>query len=106
MDKLTQLLQFLEETPHDPFLQYCLALEYDKKDEPEKSLEYFQKLLNNDPNYVATYYHLGKLYEKMDRRDDAIITYTKGLEIAKQLNDNHTYGELLNARNELVNDSE
>ncbi|MBC8172576.1 MAG: tetratricopeptide repeat protein [Chitinophagales bacterium] len=103
MDRLKQLLQFHETSPGDSFLQYCIALEYDKVGEPEKSLEYFLQLLKNDENYVATYYHLGKLYEKLGKKEDAENTYTKGLAVAQVQKDNHAYSELLNAKNELVN---
>ncbi|MBC8047397.1 MAG: tetratricopeptide repeat protein [Fimbriimonadaceae bacterium] len=104
MDRLKQLQQFLEESPNDSFLKYCLALEYEKMAEPEKALQYFGELMRDDENYAATYYHLGKLYEKLNRKEDAEETYNKGLQVTQLIKDQHSYSELLNAKNELIND--
>jgi tetratricopeptide (TPR) repeat protein len=103
MNRLTQLLEFLQENPNDPFLKYCIALEYDKLNEPEQTLRYFTNLVENHPSYIATYYHLGKFYEKQGLEDQAANTYEKGLQQAQQAKDMHAYSELLNAKNELVN---
>jgi tetratricopeptide (TPR) repeat protein len=50
--------------------------------------------VNNHPNYTGTYYHLGKLYEALNRKDDAITTYEKGMEITKAKRDMHAFNEL------------
>ena len=34
-------------------------------------------LIKDHPDYVGTYYHLGKLYEKNQEPDKAIETYKK-----------------------------
>ena len=64
------------------------------RSETDKSLFYYEDLVNNHPRYVGTYYHLGKLYEALNRKDDAISTYQKGIQIAKELRDNHALSEL------------
>jgi hypothetical protein len=43
---------------------------------------------------VGTYYHLGKLYEALNRKDDAIKTYETGMKVAKEQRDNHAFSEL------------
>ncbi|MFN0276872.1 MAG: hypothetical protein ACKVPJ_14080 [Chitinophagales bacterium] len=103
MNRLSQLLQFLQENPNDPFIKYCLALEYDKAGESTKAVEYFTVLEQQHADYVATYYHLGKLYEKLQEKGKAEQTYNKGLLVAQLAKDQHAYSELLNAKNELVN---
>jgi hypothetical protein len=37
---------------------------------------------------------LGKLYEALNRKEDAIRTYEKGMEITKAKRDNHAFSEL------------
>jgi tetratricopeptide (TPR) repeat protein len=103
MERLQQLMQFLEENPTDSFLQYAIAMEHVKRCEYEEGLKYFENLIKSEPNYIGTYYHLGKLYQKLQRRDDAENCYTRGLVVAKKLNDQHAHSELLNARTNLIN---
>ncbi len=101
MDRLEQLLQYLNDNPKDSFLQYALALEYLKKGDHVTGLEYFETLVKNDPDYVGTYYHLGKLYVKLGRKEDAENCYTQGLKIAKNQNDHHSFAELQNSKTNL-----
>lgn len=92
--RLNKLLEFFKNEPNDEFLKYALATEYLRLNETDKSLMYYEDLVNNHPTYVGTYYHLGKLYEALNRKDDAIKTYEQGMAIAKQKRDNHAFSEL------------
>lgn len=94
LSRLDKLLEFLKNEPHDEFLQYALATEYLRLNDTDKALQYYENLVKNHPDYVGTYYHLGKLYEALDRRSDAISTYEKGMEVAKKKRDNHAFSEL------------
>jgi len=94
MTRLEKLLDFFKNEPDDEFLKYALATEYLRLNETDKSLLYYEDLVNNHPKYVGTYYHLGKLYESLNRKDDAIATYEKGMAVAKELRDNHAFAEL------------
>jgi len=94
MTRLDKLLEFFKDEPNDEFLKYALATEYLRLNETDKSLFYYEDLVNNHPRYVGTYYHLGKLYEALNRKGDAISTYQKGIQIAKELRDNHALSEL------------
>ena len=94
LSRLDKLLEFLQNEPEDEFLQYALATEYLRLNETEKGLEYYEKLVSKHPDYVGTYYHLGKLYEALDRKPDAISIYEKGMEVAKNKRDNHAFSEL------------
>lgn len=96
-DRITQLQTFLQQNPTDPFLHYALALEYLKKEEYNLALEIFTTLLEVSPTYVGTYYHLGKLYEKVGQPAAALTTYHNGMTIAQSLNDRHSYNELRGA---------
>ena len=94
LSRLDKLLEFLQNEPEDEFLQYALATEYLRLNETDKALTYYENLVDKHPDYVGTYYHLGKLYEALNRKSDAISTYEKGMEIAKSKRDNHAFSEL------------
>ena len=99
-NRLQKLLEFLESEPHDEFLQYALATEYLRLNQTDKALQYYENLVANHPNYSGTYYHLGKLYETLGRKDDALEIYQQGLLITKQKRDNHAFSELQAAYNQ------
>ncbi len=96
-DRLKQLLTYRNSAPDDPFIPYAIALEYMKSGETEKALEFFEVLIGQHRDYVGTYYHLGKLYEQLDRVDEATETYNKGIAVASQAGDQHTVQELQQA---------
>ncbi len=84
MDRLKHLLEFYEDDPDDAFTRFALAQEYLHRDQLEKALSFFEELVETDPDYVGTYYHLGKLYERLGRTDDAITTYEAGVDVARE----------------------
>src|SRR5580698_8787511 len=94
VSRLEKLLEFIKNEPEDEFLKYALATEYLRLNDSTKALEYYEKLVNEHPNYVGTYYHLGKLYEALNRKPDAITIYEKGMEAAQKKSDNHAFAEL------------
>ena len=94
MSRLDKLLAFIQNEPGDEFLKYALATEYLRLNDTEKALAYYEDLVVNHPNYSGTYYHLGKLYEALNRKDDAIRTYENGMKITKEKRENHAYSEL------------
>ncbi|MCO4291534.1 tetratricopeptide repeat protein [Solitalea sp. MAHUQ-68] len=99
ISRLEQLQQFLVNEPNDSFLKYAIATEYLKLNDTDQALSYFTDLVSTDENYVGTYYHLGKLYEKLNRKTDAEATYKKGLIIARKAGNMHAASELQQALN-------
>lgn len=97
-DRLDQLLTFYEEDPNDNFVRFALAQEYLKREDTDRALGLFEELVDTDPDYVGTYYHLGKLYEKLDRTDDAIQTYKDGIAVAREQRDTKNLSELQDAK--------
>lgn len=97
VDRLAALLQFYEEDPSDGFTRFALASEYLKRGEMTQALTFFEGLVQDDPDYVGTYYHLGKLYQKLDRTPEAITTYQKGIHVAQAKRDMHARAELQDA---------
>ncbi len=101
-ERIEKLLQFLKASPKDCFLNHALALEYVKGGDEVNAKKYFEMNLANDPTYVATYYHLGKLLERTGQQQDAIGIYEQGMAQAKAAKDMHSYNELQAAHEDLV----
>lgn len=97
--RLAKLLEFLENDPNDSFILYALATEYNSLNDTEKAFTYYTKLIDEHPDYVGTYYHLGKLYEKESQKDKAIEVYQKGMLVARAKRDMHALSELQGAFN-------
>lgn len=102
MDRIAVLKSYLEKTPEDSFLKHALALEWIKLHQEKKAIRLFEELLSRDPDYVGSYYHLGKALEKMGHTERALKIYQKGLEIARKLNDDHAAAELRQAADDLL----
>lgn len=102
MDRIEKLKEFLSVNPADSFVQHALALEYIKKGNGEEARKLFENILHADENYIGSYYHLAKLLEKMEAREEAIKWYEKGMQKAKEAGDNHSYNELQAAYEDLV----
>lgn len=102
MDRITKLNEFLKVNPKDSFVQHALALEYIKLGNDEQARGLFEEILNREPGYIGSYYHLAKLLERNDKADEAINVYEKGMEEAKKAGDNHALGELRGAWEELT----
>jgi tetratricopeptide (TPR) repeat protein len=100
--RIEQLQQFLAASPDDSFLHHALALEFVKAGDESLAEKHFRHNLDSAPQYVATYYHLGKLLERSNRGDDAIAMYERGMAIAKAAGDGHTYNELQAAYEDLA----
>jgi Tfp pilus assembly protein PilF len=101
-DRVNKLLVFLKESPDDSFLKHALALEYIKAGDDMEARMMFDSNLEKDPGYVATYYHLGKLLERVGEQQKAIAIYEQGMAVAKKAGDMHTYSELQAAHEDLV----
>jgi len=102
MERIEQIKMFLNDTPEDAFLNYALAIEYVAIAKDAAACTIFEKLLLEKPDYSATYYHLGKLYERQGEDQLAEETYEKGLAVTKRLGEKHAHGELRGAYEELT----
>ena len=102
MDRIGKLHEFLQLNPGDSFVRHALALEYVKIGDDLAARRLFEELLEKDPSYVGSYYHLAKLLERNNATEQAIQWYEKGMEQAKKINDNHAWQELRGAYEELT----
>ena len=102
MNRIEKLKEFLTINPADSFLQHAMALEYIKLENDEAARPLFEEILNREPSYIGSYYHLAKLLERNDKTEEAIAIYEKGTVEAKKSGDNHSFGELKGALEELI----
>ena len=89
-----QLLSMLENEPKDVFLNYALAMEFLAENNFEKAKQQFEAVLLINKEYLACYYQLGQVSEKLSLINEAIVFYTNGLELAKRLKNTKAMGEL------------
>jgi Tfp pilus assembly protein PilF len=102
MEKIEKLKTFLNNSPEDPFLKHALALEYIKLGNDLLARQLFLEILNRDPDYIGTYYHLGHLMERAGEFENARSWYEKGMVAAKNAGDLHVYNELKAAYEDLT----
>ncbi|MFQ5445326.1 MAG: tetratricopeptide repeat protein [Saprospiraceae bacterium] len=105
-DRLQQLLAFYETNPEDSFICFALAKEYEGQGEREKALELYQKLVAESPEYIGTYYHLGKLLEALEQPAAAFQVYKDGMAMAQKSGDQHAFSELAAAKLDLGDDDD
>ena len=96
-DRLEMITEMLVKNPDDTFLNYAAALEHKKRNKLKKAISIFKKIVNQDPDYLATYYQLGKLLEEVDKTEEAVEVYKRGRELAKKTKDVKAMGELSEA---------
>ncbi len=94
MSRIDMLKSFLNENANDSFSRYALALEYTKLGQNDDAVREFETVKTNDPDYVATYYQLGQLYQKLGKRHEAEKTLRTGITVAGKAGDTHTREEL------------
>jgi tetratricopeptide (TPR) repeat protein len=101
MSRIDQIRQFLQDSPTDSFLRYALAQELQKQGDVEAAKEAYLWLTDNQPSYVATYYHLGKLLIAQGEKEAALAWFNLGIEHAKAAKELHALSELQSAKLEL-----
>ena len=101
MSRIDKLLEYIKSSGPDSFLQHALALEYIKVGNDSEARNLFNELLLREPTYVGSYYHLGKLLERVGDVDKATRIYKRGMEEAKRAGDQHSYNELQGALDDL-----
>src|SRR5215216_6279857 len=91
------LEDFVKQDPNDAFSRYALALELEKEGRALEAIPQLQEVIARDPNYVAAYYHLGRLLAHMGQLEDARSVYRRGLDAASAANDQRTRSEIQEA---------
>ncbi len=99
--RIDLLKKYIEEDPNDPFNHYGLACEY-ISEKPEDALRLLQEISSNFPEYLPTYYQLGKILEQQALEDEALKTYQTGILLATKQGNDKTLRELKAAHQNLI----
>jgi len=99
MSRLSLLLEFLQEDPHDPFTRFAVAQEYRKLGQLNEAIDAFTALQRDDPAYVGLYYHFGHTLMEAQRKEDALAWFREGIVQARAVRDPHALAELQDALN-------
>lgn len=102
MERMEKLKEFLRLDPLDAFSKHALALEYIKIGDDPVARGLFEEILEHDPGYTGSYYHLGRLLERNGATALAIDWYERGMAAAKKAGETRTYNELRAALEELA----
>ena len=102
MDRIEKIKEMMSQNPTDSFLRHALALECIKIGNDDDARKLFELILDNEPGYIGSYYHLAKLLERIGETDAAIKVYEKGMGEAKKAGDEHSLSELRSAFEELT----
>src|SRR5205807_1060796 len=86
-ERLKKLQEWEAEKPEDVFLKFAISQEYISAGNDADAHKYLELLAADFPDYLATYYQLGKLHERLDEVEKAKNAYRKGIEVAKTAND-------------------
>ena len=88
-NRLDVLIELLKNDPNDTFTLYAIALEYISIKEYENAIKYLSVVIEQDEKYIAAYQKLGYVFSSINKKEEAIKTYQKGLEIANLIGDKH-----------------
>lgn len=99
--RLQKLLEMYHENPQDTFVLYALAIEYKGLNQNDLALDYFQKCLQQDSQYVPAYYQLALLYIRLNNEVEAINYLNKGLSFLKNSTDLKTKNEFQSLKDEI-----
>ena len=102
MSRIDKLKEMRLQQPDDNFLKHALALEIIKTGDDAAARSLFESILSRDPSYVGSYYHLGKLLERLGDTEAAIKIYEQGMSECKKMNDMHALNELRGAYDDLT----
>ncbi len=95
--RLEQLELLAIKDPGDPFIQYAIALEYVSSNRLEQAAEILERLMAASPDYTAGYHQAGRVYEQLDRDDEARRCYEQGIVVAQRQGDAKDLDEMREA---------
>jgi len=99
-ERIKMLEQFVADDPSDPFNHYALALELMKSDK-NQAKQIFDLLIEQHPNYVATYYQAAVLLLELASNDEAVKIIKQGISEAKKQNNLKAASELRSLLDEM-----
>ncbi len=84
----------LADDPGDVFLRYSLAMELEKENSHERSLEILRELISGLTPYVPAFFMAAQHLAKRGELDEAKSWLRDGIEQARAQGDSHAAGEM------------
>ena len=84
----------LADEPNDQFLRYSLAMELDKEERHEESLQYLYGLARDVVAYVPAFFMAGQQLTRLQRINEARAVLRDGIEEARRQGNGHAAGEM------------
>jgi predicted Zn-dependent protease len=94
MDKIAMLSEILEQNPADAFARYGLAMEQASLGNTETSIEEFNRLLTQHPEYTAGYFMCAQTLVKAGRTSEAKQRLEQGIASAEKTGNQHARSEM------------
>jgi Tfp pilus assembly protein PilF len=96
-ERLEKLQQMLVKSPADTFLLYAIAHEHKKAGDYPAALDYFSRVLKQDPGYCVAYHQAALAYEAAGDVEAAKKWYRDGIAAAQKKGDLHAAEEMVAA---------
>lgn len=93
-NRIAQLQSLLKAEPGDTFCMYGLAMEYAKIGEAAQALDWFDRVIDADADYLYAYFHKARTLAESGDNGAAMATARTGLARARAMNDAKAAGEL------------
>lgn len=94
MSRLDQLMKLRDADPSDSDVPYMIAQEKGKQGEQSEAVEWYNRCLELEPDYLYAYFHKAKALESQDDIAIAVATLEEGLKRAKLAGNAKAIGEL------------
>jgi tetratricopeptide (TPR) repeat protein len=99
--RLASLQEMLGEDPTSSFLRYGVAMQLKGLGRAAEALSEYQRLVDEHPDYVPTYYHYAALLGEEGREEEGVALARRGVERAEAAGNGHAKAELLDLIDEL-----
>jgi len=100
-DRIAKLKELLNSDPSDTFALFALSMEFFSQGQLAESVEYFDRLLKIDPDYVPAYYQKAQALARMGQYRQARDTLQAGLPHAIQTGQFHARDKMQEFLNHL-----
>lgn len=100
--RLETLHQFLQEDPNDAFIHYAIALEYIAEKQFPDAIAKFTGIITDNGTYVPAYHQLGLLFAQLNRTEEAVEIFERGIGVATTMGDMHARAEMQEALDDLL----
>ncbi len=91
--RIDELKAFLESDPDDSQARFLLGYEYNRQKQYEDAVAVLTRCVQIAPSNAAAWKQLGDAYRSLNRKEDALSAYQRGMEAGKNIGNAHTARE-------------